>query len=151
MRFPTTCWTHLAQATLHGDPAGQRALEEMCTGYRGQVEAYVAERGLRGQEAEDAVQELLLSWLKSRAWKRADRPRGKVRTFLLGALQHMLNRLRERHGARKRGGVSGSGSRSPAAERKSNRAGPCWKLSASWHSRAPPRCARAASPPADWQ
>ena len=99
MRFPTTCWTHLAQATLHGDPAGQRALEEMCAGYRGPVEAYVAARGLRGQEAEDAVQEFFLSWLKSRAWKRADRLRGKFRTFLLGALQHMLNRLRERDGA----------------------------------------------------
>jgi DNA-directed RNA polymerase specialized sigma24 family protein len=104
MTFPTTQWSELAHATLHGDAAGQDALGAMCEAYRKPVEAFIATRGYRGAELEDLVQEFFLRWLRSRAWKRADRVQGKFRTFLLGAVQHLLAHHRENTRRQKRGG-----------------------------------------------
>lgn len=104
MKFPTTRWTQLAHATLHGDSAGRLALGEMCEHYREAIVAFLTARGLRGAELEDAVQEFFLQWLRSRAWKRADRLRGRFRSFLLGALQHMLQQRRDYQMRQKRGG-----------------------------------------------
>jgi RNA polymerase sigma-70 factor (ECF subfamily) len=84
MSFPTTNWTLLADATLSGDEEGQRALAEM--------------------DLEDLVQDFFLRWLKSQAWKRAERMRGRFRTFLLGAVRHMLAHHHEKLNAEKRGG-----------------------------------------------
>ncbi len=50
------------------------------------------------------MQDFFLRLIESRAWKRADRERGKFRTFLLGALMHVTDHIRERAGAAKRGG-----------------------------------------------
>lgn len=104
MSFPTTQWTHLAMATLNGDAAGQEALAAMCESYRKPVEAFIAARGYREAEVEDLVQDFFLRWLKSRAWKRAERLRGRFRSFLLGAVQHHLAHHREHESRQKRGG-----------------------------------------------
>lgn len=104
MAFPTTRWTLLANATLHGDEAGREALARMCEGYRRPVEMFLASRGYQPPEAEDLAQEFFLRWLKSRAWKRADRLKGKFRTFMLGALTHFLAHDAGKKAALKRGG-----------------------------------------------
>ena len=104
MSFPTTQWTHLAQATLNGNAAGQEALAAMCEIYRKPVEAFIAARGYRDGEVEDLVQEFFLRWLKSEAWKRAERVRGRFRTFLLGGVQHLLAHHQRHAGRQKRGG-----------------------------------------------
>ncbi|MBE7496316.1 MAG: sigma-70 family RNA polymerase sigma factor [Verrucomicrobiaceae bacterium] len=104
MAFPTTRWTLLAEATLHGDEAGREALARMCEGYRRPVEMFLTSRGYAGPEAEDLAQEFFLRWLKSRAWKRADRLRGRFRTFMLGALNHLLAHDAAKKAAQKRGG-----------------------------------------------
>lgn len=104
MAFPTTRWTLLAHATLHGDESGREALARMCEGYRRPVEMFLTSRGYAGPEAEDLAQEFFLRWLKSRAWKRADRLRGKFRTFMLGALNHLLAHESKKKVAEKRGG-----------------------------------------------
>ncbi|MBK8035636.1 MAG: sigma-70 family RNA polymerase sigma factor [Verrucomicrobiaceae bacterium] len=104
MAFPTTRWTLLAHATLHGDEAGREALARMCEGYRRPVEMFLASRGHASQEIEDLTQDFFLRWLKSRAWKRADRVRGKFRTFMLGALNHLLAHDAAKKAAVKRGG-----------------------------------------------
>jgi len=104
MAFPTTRWTLLAHATLHGDEAGREALARMCEGYRRPVEMFLASRGHASHEIEDLTQEFFLRWLKSRAWKRADRVRGKFRTFMLGALNHLLAHDAAKKRAMKRGG-----------------------------------------------
>lgn len=103
MAFPTTHWSLLADATLAGDTMGRRALDEMCAAYRQPVIAFLASRGYREQEQEDLAQEFFLVWLRSRSWKRADRARGKFRTFLLGSLVHMLEHQHEKRNAARRG------------------------------------------------
>jgi RNA polymerase sigma-70 factor (ECF subfamily) len=102
MAFPTTRWTLLAEATLHGDADGRAALARMCECYRRPVELFLITRGHGAHEAEDLAQEFFLRWLKSRAWKRADRLRGKFRTYMLGALNHLLAHEAEKKNARKR-------------------------------------------------
>ncbi|HCN79046.1 MAG TPA: hypothetical protein DIT13_17920 [Verrucomicrobiales bacterium] len=104
MAFPTTRWTFFAQATLHGDGAGRVALARMCEDYRRPVEMFLAARGHLPQEVEDLTQEFFLRWLKSRAWKRADRMKGKFRTFMLAALNHLVAHEAAKKAALKRGG-----------------------------------------------
>jgi RNA polymerase sigma-70 factor (ECF subfamily) len=104
MSFPTTNWTMLAEATIDGDESGKRALEQMCFAYRQPVAAFLASKGYRGADLEDLVQEFFFQWLKSRSWKRAEQARGRFRTFLLGAANHMLAHHHEKVRAHKRGG-----------------------------------------------
>lgn len=104
MAFPTTRWTLLADATLHGDVAGRAALAKLCEKYHRPVLMFLAAQGFSTHEQEDLAQEFFLRWLKSRAWKRADRVRGKFRNFMLGAVRHMIAHEAEKNAALKRGG-----------------------------------------------
>jgi DNA-directed RNA polymerase specialized sigma24 family protein len=104
MSFPTTSWTLLAEATLHGDPAGQAALTRMCEAYRQPIEDFFASRGCKPQEIEDLVQDFFLRWLTSRAWKRADKDRGRFRNFVMGGVMHVLAKHHSRGHTQKRGG-----------------------------------------------
>ncbi|MBL9133066.1 MAG: sigma-70 family RNA polymerase sigma factor [Verrucomicrobiaceae bacterium] len=104
MAFPTTRWTLLAEATLHGDAAGREALARMCEDYRRPVMVYLLSRKLDAHEAEDAAQDFFLKLVESRVWRRADQAKGKFRTFLLSVLNHhMMQRVRNEHRL-KRGG-----------------------------------------------
>lgn len=97
----------LAAATLNGDPAGRAALAKICAEYRAPVINFLRSRGHSAEAAEDLAQEFFVHLLESAAWKRADRARGRFRTFLLGALMHVLDHIRERTHAAKRGGGLG--------------------------------------------
>jgi DNA-directed RNA polymerase specialized sigma24 family protein len=101
--FPTTHWSLLAQATLNGDANGRAALARICSDYRGPVVAFLRTRGYAPEAAEDLAHDFFLQLIQSVAWKRADRARGRFRTFLLGALMHVLDHAREREHAAKRG------------------------------------------------
>lgn len=116
MSFPTTRWTLLAEATLAGDAHGQKALDDLCMAYRRPVEAFLLARGVRNEEMEDLVQDFFLRWLRSRAWKRADRERGRFRTFLLGGVMHTLAHHRSKGFAEKRGGGAETDSLDELAE-----------------------------------
>lgn len=102
--FPTTNWTLLAAATLDGNTQGRAALESLCREYRRPVHAVLRARGFPAPEAEDLTQEFFLGLFETRAWKRADRERGRFRSFLLGALGHMLDHVWRARFAQKRGG-----------------------------------------------
>lgn len=106
MSFPTTRWTLLAEATLHGDAAGREALARMCEKYRRPVMRYLESRGVGKDEAEDVAQEFFLKLVESRAWKRADQARGRFRSFLLSILNHlMMHMARDQHRQKRGGGV----------------------------------------------
>lgn len=110
MAFPTTRWTLLAEATLAGEAHGQKALDDLCMAYRKPVEMFLTARGFRNEELEDLVQDFFLRWLRSRAWKRADRERGRFRTFMLGGVMHTLAHHHSKGRAEKRGGGAESDS-----------------------------------------
>jgi RNA polymerase sigma-70 factor (ECF subfamily) len=104
MAFPSTNWTQVAQATLNGDTSSRRALSQLCADYREPLIAFLGSRGHDRHASEDLVQDFYLRLLESQAWKRADRARGKFRTFLLATLLHVTDHARTKAGAAKRGG-----------------------------------------------
>lgn len=103
MAFPTTRWSLLAQATIHGDLAANAALAEFYRRYREPVVGFIARQPRQETQAEDLAQEFFLHLIQGSALRRADRARGRFRSFLLGALVRFLARERERAEAEKRG------------------------------------------------
>ncbi len=104
MTFPTTHWTLLAAATLNGDTRGRSALEEMCREYHRPVFVVLRARGFDESEAEDLTQDFFLKLFEAQVWKRADREKGRFRTFLLTVLFNMVDHIRRAQTAQKRGG-----------------------------------------------
>ena len=104
MIFPTTHWTLLAAATLNGDTQGRSALEQLCREYHRPVFAVLRARGFAEDEAADLTQDFFLRLFETQAWKRADRERGRFRSFLLGTLTHMLQHAWAAKSRQKRGG-----------------------------------------------
>ena len=103
MYFPTTKWTVLAQASLNGETAGRHALEDLCRRYWTPLYQFIRLRGYPESEAQDLTQEFLLHLFEHSTLHKADRQRGKFRSFLCGALVRFLGDERDRRQARKRG------------------------------------------------
>ncbi len=106
MQFPTTRWDELARASLHGDAAARQALDEFCRRYWEPVNAFIRWKGHAAADAADLTQDFFLNFVETRSWRRADRERGKFRTFLLGALTHRLAKAYAHQARLKRGGDS---------------------------------------------
>src|SRR5436190_14969969 len=104
MKFPSTQWSLLAQATLNGDLAGQQALAEFHRQYRQPVVAFILRRGWSPHDAEDLAQGFFLHLMEQATLRRADATRGRVRCFLLGTLVRYLGHVRDHQAAQKRGG-----------------------------------------------
>ncbi len=104
MSFPSTNWARIALATLNGDTSSRTALSKLCADYREPLVRFLCSRGHDRHASEDMVQEFFLRLLESQAWKRADQARGRFRTFLLGALMHVIDHVEEKADAAKRGG-----------------------------------------------
>lgn len=103
MSFPTTRWSLLARASLNGGPAQREALAEFYRRYRAPVIDFIAGRAAGRAPAEDLAQEFFLHLMENSALQRADRARGRFRSFLLGALLRFLASERVREHAAKRG------------------------------------------------
>lgn len=103
MNFPSTNWKQLGEASLNGDSRGRQALESMCESYRAPVIGFLRSRGYGAAAAEDLAHQLYLELLEKQSWRRADRAKGRFRTFLLGILMNVVGRERTRAGAEKRG------------------------------------------------
>ena len=103
MAFPTTRWSLLAQATIHGDAAQAEALAEFYRRYREPVAGFIRGQIRDRGQAEDLTQEFFLHLMKSSTLQRADPLRGRFRSFLLGALTRFLARDLVWNAAAKRG------------------------------------------------
>lgn len=98
-QFPDTQWTLHIIATMHGDAAAGRALNDLCLKYRQPVYALFRSKGLSHEAAEDLTQELLSRLTHSRIWQRADRAKGRFRDYLHKiAFNAFLNYLRRNGG-----------------------------------------------------
>jgi len=103
MNFPSTNWSLLARTTLEGQAEARAALEELCRRYWSPLRHFIQRRGFSETEAQDVTQDFLLHLLKGNSLQRADRERGRFRSFLLGALMHFLADEYDRRQAQKRG------------------------------------------------
>jgi RNA polymerase sigma factor (sigma-70 family) len=104
-RFDTTRWSVVVSAGGEGDEA-RDALAALCSTYRPTVLAYVRARIGNREEAEDLTQAFFAHLLERRLAARADRERGRFRSFLLVSLKHFLASEHERATALRRGGAA---------------------------------------------
>ena len=87
------------------DVAGaNNALADLYRAYWYPLYAYLRRNGYSEHDAEDLVQSFYAFLQEKHALGKADRQRGRFRTFLLSSLQNFLSHERERARAQKRGG-----------------------------------------------
>jgi RNA polymerase sigma-70 factor (ECF subfamily) len=86
MSFPNTNWTILAQATLQGDEDARRAMDEFCQLYWKPVYLAICATARSGEDAKDQTQSFFRYLMANSTLRRAQRERGKFRTFLLTIL-----------------------------------------------------------------
>ncbi|HUR47789.1 MAG TPA: sigma-70 family RNA polymerase sigma factor [Candidatus Saccharimonadales bacterium] len=103
MYFPTTQWSLLARASLDIEGSARQALEELCRRYWSPVHQFIRGRGYGESDAQDLTQEFVVHLLEHSTFARADRTRGRFRSFLLGALTRFLADEYDRRRAQKRG------------------------------------------------
>ena len=102
--FPTTQWTAIARATLHGDQNAALALETFCERYRKPIIAFLRLRGVLSDQVEDIAHDFLYKVMTHSSLRRADRTKGKFRSYLSYALVHFMTEIQRRSKADKRGG-----------------------------------------------
>lgn len=103
-QFTTTHWSVVVSAGESDSEASLRALDRLCRTYWYPLFAYVRRRGYAEEEAKDLTQAFFAQLISGQTVAKADRERGRFRTFLLASLDHFLANEWNRSQARKRGG-----------------------------------------------
>jgi RNA polymerase sigma factor (sigma-70 family) len=101
--FSPTRWSLIAKLRTGGEPA-KSALETLCTAYWYPLYAYARRSGHRPEDAADLTQGFFAHLLEKDVFALADPTRGKLRTFLLTAMQRFLRDEWRRQQRQKRGG-----------------------------------------------
>lgn len=93
-------------AAAAGDPSSETrdALEFLCRTYWPPIYAHVRRSGHDPQSAQDLTQAFFARLLEKQVIPRADRERGRFRSFMLASLRNFLCNEHDRQAARKRGG-----------------------------------------------
>ncbi len=86
----------------HSTPDARDALATLCESYWYPVYAYVRRKGHSADDAQDLTQEFFARLLEKNIAGKADRTRGKFRSFLLASLNHFLVNEWRNAGAQKR-------------------------------------------------
>jgi DNA-directed RNA polymerase specialized sigma24 family protein len=86
------------------DSTAQEALAGFCEAYWPPLYSFLRHRGFSSADAQDLVQGFFAHLLEQNTLTRADRGKGRLRTFLLGSLQNFLYNEYDRARALKRGG-----------------------------------------------
>ena len=84
--------------------SAQQALSGFCEAYWPPLYSFLRHRGFSSADAQDLVQGFFAYLLEQNTLIRADQQKGRLRTFLLGSLQHFLYNEYDRARALKRGG-----------------------------------------------
>ncbi|MGH7983647.1 MAG: RNA polymerase sigma factor [Candidatus Udaeobacter sp.] len=101
--FATTHWSVVL--TVQGEsPAAEKALEKLCCIYWRPLYLFLRRQGIGPEHAQDLTQGFFAELIRDRSYIRADREKGRFRSFLLGALKHFVADGRDRERAQKRGG-----------------------------------------------
>jgi RNA polymerase sigma-70 factor (ECF subfamily) len=100
--FTTTHWSVVLEAQGES-PVAQEALEKLCRTYWRPIFAFLRRQGLRPEEAEDIAQGFFAQLLERRKFSAIRKEKGRLRSFLLGALKYFLADEQRRAMAIKRG------------------------------------------------
>ncbi len=102
--FKTTQWSIILSAGAVSESVSRGALERLCSVYWFPIFAFVRRQGRSPEDAQDLTQEFFARFLEHGYFARADRERGRFRSFLLTCLKHFLNEDWRRSTRIKRGG-----------------------------------------------
>ncbi len=105
-RFNTTRWS-LILSSIDGEGEegkAREALAQLCRIYWRPIFAFICQRGVSPEDAQDLTQEFFLMILKGDLLQRAKADRGRFRSLLLKSLQNFLIDEHTKAHARKRGG-----------------------------------------------
>jgi DNA-directed RNA polymerase specialized sigma24 family protein len=100
--FTTTHWSVVLEAQGES-PAAQEALEKLCRTYWRPIFAFLRRQGLGPSEAEDITQGFFAQLLERRSLDAVRKEKGRLRSYLLGALKYFLTDEQRRAMAIKRG------------------------------------------------
>ena len=102
--FATTRWTVVLQAGGPTSDGSAQALEHLCRIYWYPLYSFARRSGVPQHDAEDLTQSFFAYLLEKDVIARADRDRGRFRSFLLSSFKNFHANERARRGAFKRGG-----------------------------------------------
>ena len=101
-QFPHTRWTLIARLKNPDAAIARRALEDLCTQYYYPLYCYIRRRGFDHHDAQDALHDFLAKLLRLAVFEGADSARGRLRAFLVTALQRFLVNWHRDHAHRQR-------------------------------------------------
>jgi RNA polymerase sigma factor (sigma-70 family) len=105
--FPSTHWSVvLAAGSSEAEPkiAGA-ALAQLCQIYWAPLYSFVRRRGYTVHDAQDLTQSFFAHLLEHKVYARADRQKGRFRSFLLASVKNFLADAADRERTLKRGGA----------------------------------------------
>jgi DNA-directed RNA polymerase specialized sigma24 family protein len=102
--FVATHWSVVLEACRDDPARALNALEHLCRAYWYPLYVYVRRRGYSVPDAEDLTQEFFARLLERNWLARADQAKGRLRTFLLHAMERFLANEWDKVRALKRGG-----------------------------------------------
>jgi len=100
--FRTTHWSVVLEAQGES-PAAQEALEKLCRTYWRPIFAFLRRQGFPPEEAEDITQGFFAQLLERGSLDAVRKEKGRLRSYLLGALKYFVADERRRAMAVKRG------------------------------------------------
>jgi RNA polymerase sigma factor (sigma-70 family) len=100
--FTTTHWSVVLEAQGES-PAAQEALEKLCRTYWRPIYGFVRRQGVGLDEAEDITQGFFAQLLERRSLDAVRKEKGRLRSYLLGAVKYFLADEQRRAMAIKRG------------------------------------------------
>src|SRR5450432_547808 len=105
-QFVSTRWTVVLAAgnSEISSACAFDALSELCRIYWRPLYLFLRREGIGAEDAQDLTQGFFAKLIRDRTYFRADREKGRFRSFLLGALKHFVADARDRERAQKRGG-----------------------------------------------
>ena len=89
-RFDTTRWSLVAAVGSEQSQVADEALNDLCRAYWRPIYAEIRRRGHDAVDAQDLAQEFFARMLRRDAFGKADREKGRFRTYLLGSLDYFL-------------------------------------------------------------
>ncbi len=104
--FAATRWTLVVAAGASAVSSAQalEALSELCRIYWRPLYLFLRRQGIGAEDAQDLTQGFFAKLIRDHTCCRADRAKGRFRSFLLGALKHFVADARDHEQAQKRGG-----------------------------------------------
>ena len=101
--FSTTHWSVVLTAQEEESPAAHEALEKLCRIYWRPICSFVQRQGFGMEEAKDLTQGFFAQLLERRSLNAVRKEKGRLRSYLLGAVKYFLADEQRRASAIKRG------------------------------------------------